>query len=199
MAESELLNSIPGEDQGQPRKRRGLDAGSIVLIFGILSVVAVVGIQLLNRNEGPPTGGSNAPDFTVTTFDGESFTLSEQRGNIVVINFWASWCGPCRDEAPDLEQVYQEYKDQGVIFIGITYVDEVSDSLAFIDEFGQTYPNAPDSRSRVSAKYGVRAVPETFIVGRDGNIVDGGALLLPINASILRNVLNRALAGEKAA
>ena len=179
-------------DSPQPTGRR-LTLGSVVLIIGILSVIGVMGFQLVRQNRSQPESGSGAPDFTVTTFDGQTFTLSEHRGEIVVINFWASWCPPCRDEAPDLETVYQEYKDRGVTFIGITHVDEVTDSLAFIEEFGMSYLNAPDQRSVVADKYAIRGVPETFVIGRDGRIVEGGALLTEINATILRRVLNRAL------
>ena len=179
-------------DSPQIRERR-LTLGSVVLLIGILSVIAVMGFQLVRQNRAQPASGKQAPDFTVTTFDGETFTLSEHQGEIVVINFWGSWCPPCRNEAPHLETVYQEYKDQGVTFIGITHIDEIPDSQAFIDEFGISYMNAPDQRSVISDKYAIRGVPETYIIGRDGHIVEGGALLTEVNATILRNVLNQAL------
>jgi cytochrome c biogenesis protein CcmG/thiol:disulfide interchange protein DsbE len=185
-------------DSPQPTGRR-LTLGSVVLLIGILSVIGVMGIQLVRQNQSQPESGNRAPDFTVATFDSETFTLSEHRGEIVVINFWGSWCPPCRNEAPHLETVYQEYKDQGVTFIGITHIDEVADSLAFIDEFGISYMNAPDQRSGVADKYAIRGVPETFVVGRDGRIVEGGALLTEINASILRRVLNQALMDDSEA
>jgi len=177
----------------QPTRRGGLDLGSIVLIAGILAVIGVIGLQLAQRNETQPTSGK-APDFTVTTFDGDEFTLSEQTGNIVIVNFWGSWCAPCRDEAPDLQAIHETYAEAGVIMFGITHIDEEDASLAFMEEFGITYPNAPDSRSEISDRYNIQGVPETFVIGADGEIVEGGAFLMPVSEEELTTVIERELA-----
>lgn len=172
MTDLDILNELePQPTEAQPPRRR-LSLGAVVLLVGMLAVVAVVGIALLRARQTQPTSGP-APDFTVTTFDGEDIRLSALRGQVVVINFWASWCPPCRDEAPLLQALWERYRDQGVLFLGITYVDSESDSLAFIEEFGITYPNAPDVGTFISKEqYFIQAVPETFVVDQDGNIVD---------------------------
>jgi len=149
--------------------RRGFSPGSIVLIFGIVFVVAVFGVALARRNQSQLTSGL-APDFSMTTFEGSPFSLTEQRGTVVIINFWASWCLPCRAEAPVLQAVWERYRDQGVVVVGIAYLDSDSDSRAFIREFGLTYPNGPDLRTEISRAYRVQGVPETFVIDQEGNV-----------------------------
>ncbi|MBL8132461.1 MAG: TlpA family protein disulfide reductase, partial [Anaerolineae bacterium] len=107
----------------------------------------------------------------ITTFDGQPFRLSEQRGKPVVINFWASWCGPCHDEAPALQRLWERYEGR-VIFIGITHADEPDDSLAFIERYNVTYPNAEDPRDDVTKRlYRITGVPETFVIDQNGQVV----------------------------
>jgi cytochrome c biogenesis protein CcmG/thiol:disulfide interchange protein DsbE len=150
--------------------RRGLSLAAIVLLVGVALTVLVFGFALVRQQQGQPTQGP-APDFTLTTFDGGTFRLSDYRGKVVVINFWASWCGPCRDEAPALESLWQQYKDKGVVFLGVTYADDPKDSQQFMAEFGVSYPNAEDGRSDVSkALYRIQGVPETFVIDKQGNI-----------------------------
>lgn len=163
--------NIPILENEQPAPRRGrLGIGSIVLLIGIVAVVAVFGWALARRNETQPTAGA-APDFTLTTFEGEQVRLSDLRGKVVVVNFWASWCGPCRVEAPDLQRIHERYQDRGVEVIGVAYTDTEKNSLAFIDEFNMTYTNGPDLGTRISARYNIQGVPETFVVDQAGNIV----------------------------
>jgi len=114
--------------------------------------------------------GDPAPGFSLTSFDGTEFTSDALRGQVVVLNFWASWCSPCREEAPALQAVWQEVQDEGVVFLGATYRDAKSASQEFIDTFGITYQNGIDTQGQISRAYGVTAVPETYIIDRDGNI-----------------------------
>jgi cytochrome c biogenesis protein CcmG, thiol:disulfide interchange protein DsbE len=190
---TELDNLL--QDQPQPA-RRGLNLGSIVLLIGVIMALGTIGWAYIVRGNEQPTSGP-APDFTITTFEGEAFSLSDQRGKIVVINFWGSWCAPCRDEAPHLQAVYEKYQDEGVVLVGVTYLDTREDSLAFIEEFGLTYPNGPDSRVEISRnKYRIRGAPENFVVDRDGNITYFH--LGPITESQLSAVLDDLLAEDRA-
>lgn len=152
----------------QPRAKR-LNLSSIVLLVGILAAIVVFGLQLARRQQTQPTQGA-APDFAITTFDGQDLSLNDLRGQIVVLNFWASWCGPCRVEAPDLQRIHERYQDRGVVVVGITYTDTDAKSLAFMDEFGMTYPNGPDRGNRISDRYNIQGVPETFVIDREGKV-----------------------------
>jgi cytochrome c biogenesis protein CcmG/thiol:disulfide interchange protein DsbE len=158
------------ELESAPR-HQGLSLGSVVLLLGLSLIAVVFGLQLLRQNQSQPTSG-RAPDFTFTTLEGQEITLSDLRGNVVVINFWASWCGPCRDEAPALESIWRKYRDQNVIVLGVAYTDTERGARGFIAEYDQTYPNGLDPETRISEKYHITGVPETFVVNKEGNIVD---------------------------
>ena len=155
----------------QPVPRRGLGVGSIVLLIGVALTAIVFGWQLLRQNQTQPTSGA-APDFTLTTLDGQQFHLSEQRGQVVVVNFWASWCIPCRDEAPVLQSIWEQYRDRGVIVVGVAYTDTESGARAFIAEYNQTYPNGMDLGTRISDSYHIQGVPETFVIDQEGNVAE---------------------------
>lgn len=174
--------------------KRRLGLGSIVLILGIIAVAAVFGIALARQNAGQPVSGP-APDFTVTTFDGQRFKLSEQRGKVIVINFWASWCIPCRDEAPELQATWEAYQNRGdIILLGIAYADNGPRSLAFMEEFGITYLNAPDIGTRISDQYNIQGVPETFVIARDGTVSE--FIYAGVTQEQLGAAIERALAKE---
>ena len=154
--------------------RRGLLLG--VVILAVVGFVALLWGGLARKE--PLTGASGAArvnrpaaDFTLPLFSGGNLTLSSLRGKPVVINFWASWCPPCRAEAPILEEVWRRYKDKGVTFIGVDIQDAEADAQAYIEEFGITYPNGPDIGGRITIDYGVGGIPVTFFVNREGLIV----------------------------
>ncbi len=114
--------------------------------------------------------GYPAPDFTFTLLDGKELTLSDLKGKAVVLNFWASWCPPCRAEARALERVWQAHKDRGVVFLGVDIQDTEQDARAFIKEFGITYPNGQDATTEIATSYGITGIPETFFITRDGKV-----------------------------
>ena len=151
--------------------RSGLPKAWIAAGAVAVLVLALLGYGLLS---GPATTlqvGSPVPDFQITALDGNSMSLSAERGNVVVVNFFASWCNPCRDEAADIEATWRQYQDRGVQFMGIAYKDADSKAQAFLDEFGVSYPGAVDPGNRTARTYGVTGVPETFVVDQQGNLV----------------------------
>jgi cytochrome c biogenesis protein CcmG/thiol:disulfide interchange protein DsbE len=164
----------------------------------VLGVLALLGWGLVKSNAPRPEAGEPAPGFDLEFFEGYEWqgkttaSLDDMKGQIVVVNFWASWCVPCRTEVPELEQAWQKYRDQGVVFIGVAYADVEPKSVAFMEEFNVTFPNAPDLGTLISRDYEITAVPETFIIDRNGDIayVQPG----PINIGTLDGVITQLLA-----
>lgn len=141
----------------------------IIVFVIVIAVIAFFAFGLRVRGESQPSSGL-APDFTLSTFDGQTLKLSDMRGKVVVINFWASWCVPCRDEAAFLQKTWEAYKDRGVVFVGVDWVDPEADAKAYIKQYNITYPNGPDLGSAINPLYKIKGVPETYFVGRDGKL-----------------------------
>lgn len=110
-----------------------------------------------------------APDFTLKSKENGNIRLSEQRGNIVLVNFWASWCGPCRDELPEMEALYQEYQDLGFEILAVNVDDEASKADVLLDDIEVSFPVLYDTAGEVSKLYDVNAMPTTVMIDRDGN------------------------------
>jgi cytochrome c biogenesis protein CcmG/thiol:disulfide interchange protein DsbE len=138
-----------------------------VIVIGIL---ALVGFGLINANRGPLEVGKPAPDFIFTTFDGDQIDTQDLRGQVVVVNIWATWCLGCRDEAAELEQAYRMFKDRGVVFLGADWSDTETKALEYLEEFDITYPNGPDYGGRIHKAFRVKGLPETYIIGPDGQL-----------------------------
>jgi cytochrome c biogenesis protein CcmG/thiol:disulfide interchange protein DsbE len=118
-----------------------------------------------------PLVGRPAAAFTLTTFAGSPVSLESLRGKVVLLNFWASWCVPaCYDEAPALERTWRDYKDKGVVIVGVDIQDSEEAARKVLAQFGHSFPNAPDPGGRVAVDYGVYGVPETFFIDREGRI-----------------------------
>lgn len=142
----------------------------IVIVLIVIGVIAFFAFGLRLQKVLQPSEG-NAPDFTITSFDNKtSLTLSQLNGKVVVINFWASWCIPCRDEAALLEKTWKAYKDRGVVFIGVDWSDPEPDALKYIAEFKLTYFNGRDLGTKIGRQYKIKGVPETYFVGKDGTV-----------------------------
>jgi cytochrome c biogenesis protein CcmG/thiol:disulfide interchange protein DsbE len=176
----------------QPEPKAGFSLGSWVLMLGIAVAAVVFGIQLANQNQIQPQPGDTAPDFALTTFDGQPLKLSDLRGKIVVVNFWASWCPPCRDEAPDLQAIWEDYGAQGVVVVGVAWLDADRDSRAFMTEFGMTYPNAPDTGEVVGKLYRITGAPENFVIDQNGVIAH--TIVNPVTYDSLATLLDALLA-----
>lgn len=175
----------------QPKARIWSTGARVLVILGVLGFIGLLGWGLYQVQKEPLAKGL-APDFTLTSFEGQTYTLSDLRGKMVIINFWASWCPPCREEAAYLEQTWRKYKDQGVIFIGVDYADAEKPALAYIDEFDITYFNGPDLGTRISQSYNIKGVPETYYVAKDGTL--RGNKIGPLKAPELDNKIEELLA-----
>lgn len=138
----------------------------------VLPPVALLAFGLTGnpRMVPSPLVGKPAPDFTLQLFDGRQRSLTELRGRVVVVNFWASWCIACREEARALEGTWQRYRGRGVTVVGVNIQDREPDARAFIQEHGKTYPNGPDPTGAIAIAYGVYGLPETFILDGEGRI-----------------------------
>jgi cytochrome c biogenesis protein CcmG, thiol:disulfide interchange protein DsbE len=156
-----------------------------------LLVMVLLGYALITGPTMPPQEGSPVPGFQLTALDGSVIDLNAQRGKVVVLNVFASWCAPCRTEAEELEQAWRAYQGQNVQFYGIAYKDATSKALAFLEEFGVTYPSAVDPGNRTARAYGVTGVPETFIIDQQGSLVRH--FLGPITQADLSRHIDRLL------
>jgi len=164
----EQLESI-AQPIGTPKVRRLGQDGQVIAFALVILLLGLLAFGLVKANTGPREKGM-APDFTITGFDGRTAKLSELHGQVVIVNFWASWCPPCRDEAAYLEQTWRKYQDQGVVFIGVDWVDTNKEALAYIKEFDITYINGPDTGTRIADAYRIKGVPETFFVAKNGEL-----------------------------
>ena len=168
----EEVTSPPSTVEGPVQSAGPSRGSSAVILLAFAFVLALLGLLAwgLGKAQAGPVDNGLAPDFSLTGFDGRKVTLSELRGQVVIINFWASWCLPCREEAAYLEQTWRKYQDQGVVFIGVDYVDTKKEALAYIQEFDITYINGPDLETAISDAYNIKGVPETFYVSKSGEL-----------------------------
>jgi len=150
---------------------------AVILIPALTAFVFLVFVWQSREEESPDTGGTTseskeqiAPDFSLMSFDGRDIKLSDLRGKPVVLNFWASWCGPCRLELPLLEKMWQRYKDNGVVFLGVNIMDIEDEARVFIKNFRLSYTNLQNPPGDVASKYGVAVLPVTFFIDKEGKI-----------------------------
>jgi peroxiredoxin len=143
----------------------------------------------LSSRPAAPVIGYPAPDFTLTTLDGEEFRLSAQRGTPVVLNFWATWCPPCRAELPELRAASARYADQ-IAVVGVNQAAPAATVAATASDLGLTFPIPLDQSGAVSRTYGVRSLPTTFFIDRNGVIrqIQNGPLTEATLAQLLGTV-----------
>ncbi|MCY4073253.1 MAG: cytochrome c biogenesis protein/redoxin [Chloroflexi bacterium] len=157
--------ALPGDDSASDNEGGAL--GSITaLAENALSSLSDIAGEL-----GPTVGlaeGNLAPDFTITTVDGQELALSDLRGKVVLLNFWGTWCGPCRREMPEFQKAYEEWGEEGFLILAIAYNDTEAAIRDFRDEFGLTFPLALDDSGEINNSYAVQTRPSTYIIGRDG-------------------------------
>ena len=159
-------------------------------------VLLAYGFRTDPRAIPSPLLGKPAAAFTLATFEGARVSLEAVRGQIAVVNFWASWCDPaCYDEAPALERAWRRYRDAGVAFIGVNIQDKEEPARKFLARFNHTFPNAPDRDGRVMVDYGVYGVPETFFIDRAGRV--RAKRVGTVTDEILQQEIERLLAESK--
>ena len=118
----------------------------------------------------PIAPGGLAPDFTLRTLDGPNLRLQEQRGRVVLVNFWASWCGPCRQEMPQLSKLYEKYRTSGFVLLGVNVDDDTRNAVDLAAKLGLKFPVSFDSDKKVSRLYDLSAMPSTVLIDRDGRV-----------------------------
>lgn len=140
--------------------RRSLLGAAIGVGAGLASPLCVAAL----------TPASLAPDFTLRSMDGHNLRLGEQRGQIVMINFWATWCGPCRQEMPHLNRLYEKYRGAGFVVFGVNVDEDVRNVAAIAQKLALKFPVLPDTDKRVSKQYDLSAMPSTVLIDRDGRV-----------------------------
>lgn len=169
------------------------------LVIVVASVGAVVALLATGLGRDPsliasPLVGHRAPNFTLPQFDGPPLTLSKLRGQIVVLNFWASWCTECKVEQAALDRTWHQFQNSGVVLVGVDFEDDTTDARHYAQTAGMSYPIVEDANSHTALAYGLRGVPETFVLNRSGRIIDH--MIGPIRASQLIGEINSVLNGS---
>lgn len=180
---------------GSWRSVRIIALAAVGLVIG---VAAVLGSRIDQDTTlvDSPLIGQAAPDLTLPNLEGPgSVSLSELRGQIVVVNIWASWCVPCRAEHPVLVAANDAYRDAGVTFVGVNFQDQRGSAIAFLDELGrgEGYRYVTDPESRAAVEFGVYGVPETFFIDRTGTIV--AKITGESNSRLMAEVLDAIIVG----
>jgi cytochrome c biogenesis protein CcmG/thiol:disulfide interchange protein DsbE len=166
-----------------------------VVVVAALTAVAIFSAGLLNATQTGkrPVPGSVAPDFRITLFDEyrggypSDISLSELRGKVVILNFWASWCIECRKEADVLEWAWREYRNESLVVLGVDYLDTEAAAMTYMRDYGTTYPNGIDQQQSISRLFRITGVPETFIIDKQGIV--RRVLLLSLTQSELQAIV----------
>ena len=145
--------------------------GAVLVLAGVVFLLALIGVQLVRTQRGVKVGDRVPEDLVLITYDGERYRLGDLRGKVVFINFWASWCKPCEEEAPYLQEAWTQLADRGdVLFLGVAWTDTDEKARAYLKRFQITYPNGPDLGTRWAQVFRIRGVPETYILDREGRL-----------------------------
>ncbi len=191
-----------GERGGDKRPRRlqtpagtpatGRAGWGWLIVLGIVIGAVLLGLQLAQQNRVQPKVGDTAPLFSLITFDGTPISLESLRGKIVVVNFWASWCAPCHEEAADLQSIAEDYQGKNVVMVGVNWLDTESDARGYMAKYGITYVNGPDVGEKIAKSYRIQAAPENYVLDRNGVVAD--MVIGPVTYEHLSAVLDRLIA-----
>ena len=171
-----------------------LKLGAQAVAVAGVAALAVLLVWRLTHQTQPPKVGGPAPAFSLARLDGKgSLSLASLRGKTVILNFWASWCDPCKREAPALEQVWKQYRGDNVVVIGVDSNDVAGDARRFVSAHGLTYPIVRDGGGTVaSSRYGISALPVTYVINPQGRLV-GERVLGPVDEKQHADLLHRNL------
>jgi cytochrome c biogenesis protein CcmG, thiol:disulfide interchange protein DsbE len=161
-----------------------VSARSFAIFMAVLAVIGLLAFGLIKKGDDPLQAGDPAPEAQLSSLDGSAEgSVADYRGQWVLINVWASWCDPCRDEAPALERFYRAHRADDFTVLGIDTQDNTEDGRAFVKEFGLTYPQLHDGSGDYADDLKTTGVPENFLIDPDGNV----ALVLrqPVTAESL--------------
>ncbi len=153
---------------------RQLPAWVILLAFvALLGFLALIAWGLNRTQQGQLQVGDKVPSFILTGFDGKDYNTTSMSNKVIVVNFWASWCKPCEQEAADMETAWNSYKEQGnVVFLGVDWVDTAPEAKTYLEKFGISYLNGPDLRTAISQIFRIKGVPETYILDNSGKLAN---------------------------
>jgi cytochrome c biogenesis protein CcmG/thiol:disulfide interchange protein DsbE len=172
----------------------GAQAAAVAVVAGLL---AILGWRLSHQGSGGVASAvahgkrPAAPGFDLPRLDGGgNLSLASLRGKVVVLNFWASWCAPCKQEAPHFESTWEQYRSRGVVVVGVDVNDFTGDAKHFAHRYGVTYPLLHDGSGKTLGPYGVSLLPETFVIDRSGHVladrVPGEVTGAQLDASVQR-------------
>ena len=176
---------------------------------GLLPLVALFGLLVwgIARDDSNPGGLSVfdssgeariireiAPDFDLTLFDGSHLASDALRGQFAMVDFWASWCVPCKVEAKTLEAVWKKYQDRGIVFVGVDIWDKQDRAAEFLEKTGTTYPVGIDPRGEMAVTYGVTGIPEKYFIDPEGRVLR--KMVGPMSESRLTAILDELLRGQ---
>jgi cytochrome c biogenesis protein CcmG, thiol:disulfide interchange protein DsbE len=188
LLDSELAGNMTALGQRDAAERRRITLGRILLLAMLALMVFALAGSLRSRFYPPHGDMGMVPDLALTTFEGETIRLADLRGQGVVINFWASWCGPCKVETPMLVEAWEEARHQGVVFLGVVVSDTRRPAEAFVREYGMTYPNGMDDTGEWDRTFGIQGIPATFFIDADGRIVEQARGALPSREFLQRRL-----------
>jgi cytochrome c biogenesis protein CcmG/thiol:disulfide interchange protein DsbE len=171
--------------------RRGLLLSGVVAVVLAVAALLATGLGRDPAAVASPLVGRTAPAFRLAGLDGPAVQMSDLRGQVVVINFWASWCAECRTEQNALNATWTRFRDSGVTVLGVDFQDTTADARDYMGSQGITYPVVQDTESTTALAYGLRGVPETFVVDQAGQIVD--RFIGPADAGKLATRINTLL------
>jgi cytochrome c biogenesis protein CcmG, thiol:disulfide interchange protein DsbE len=155
-----------------PRRPIFLVAPLVAFVAGLLVLLGYVLLHGASAGRTSALMGKAAPEFSYTTFDGKSLDLAGLHGKPVMVNFWGSWCVPCKDEAPILQQAWAKYQKTDVQFVGVAIWDQGDAAKAFAQANGASWTNGMDNDGKIAIDYGVYGVPESFFISRQGVLQD---------------------------